>query len=41
LRREGGQFVMEQAAEEIYRISNGDRWTLTRDTTLCVRQVAA
>src|SRR5882757_4619588 len=29
---EGGQFVMEQAAEEIYRSSNGDRWTLIRDT---------
>lgn len=23
---------MEQAAEEIYRSSNGDRWTLIRDT---------
>jgi hypothetical protein len=24
---------MEQAAEEIYRSSNGDRWTLIRDTS--------
>lgn len=24
---------MEQAANEIYRSSNGDRWTLIRDTT--------
>jgi hypothetical protein len=24
---------MEQSAEEIYRSSNGDRWTLIRDTT--------
>jgi hypothetical protein len=24
---------MEQVAQEIYRSSNGDRWTLIRDTT--------
>jgi hypothetical protein len=30
---EEGRFVMEQAAQEIYRSSNGDRWTLIRDST--------
>jgi hypothetical protein len=24
---------MEQAAQEVYRSSNGDRWTLIRDTS--------
>jgi hypothetical protein len=29
---EEGWFVVEQAAQEIYRSSNGDRWTLIGDT---------
>jgi hypothetical protein len=33
VRPEEGRFVMKQAAQEIYRSSNGDRWTLIRDTT--------
>jgi hypothetical protein len=30
---EEGLFVMDQATQEIYRSSNGDRWTLIHDTS--------
>jgi hypothetical protein len=33
MRPKEGRFVMEQAAQKIYRSSNSDRWTLIRDST--------